>query len=344
MKRRLGTIGKTDVRMHPATAMTLVLSFLGPRRGMWCWAMVSVILHESAHALMAYCLHAPPQEVEITPLGALMRLDEEESLPVGKRVAIILAGPCMTFLLCALAFMLTRQGVMTLALGRMVFLSNVGLLMVNLLPAFPLDGGRLLSTVLGCFLRRETCWRVMRILGTVLGAGMVILGVALSFGQGNANLSLSLAGCFLLYSASSATTTQAMAELQAYMDRRIRLESKGILPGQVLMALETQSLRQAVRQLHPTRMSVFCVLKMGSMACLGVVSEQQVITAYLDAPQASILECLRQEEEHYAIELESRAKGRDSSYRRQSGNATPSAGHGADAGKLSANDWHGATG
>lgn len=344
MKRKLGTIGQTDLRMHPATAIWLVLSLLGPRRVMWCWGIASVLLHEGAHTLMAYLLHTPPQEVEITPLGALMRLDEEETLPCGKRVAIILAGPCMSLLLCVLAFFLTKWSVLALPLGKGMFLANAGLLMVNLLPALPLDGGRLLSALLGHFFRRETCWRVMRILGTVLGAGLVVLGAMLSFGQGNANWSLSLAGCFLLYSATSATTTRAMAELQDFMDRRIRLEEKGILAGQVLMALETQSLRQAVCHLHPARMSIFCVLQMGNMACLGMLSEQQVIAAYLDRPQQSMGECLQQEEKHDAIEPEGRAAGRDFANGRHKGHATPSAGHGTDAGQPGAADWHGTAG
>lgn len=164
MKRKIATLGETDITVHPAAGILLLLGLLTRWRALLICTYASIILHETAHAAVSALWHHPPQEVEITPLGAMMRLEDEERLPLTARISVILAGPLMTLILCALSLWLTQNGVIPREAGRLIFLGNAGILLVNLLPALPLDGGRLLSAVLLRLLRRETCWRVMRII------------------------------------------------------------------------------------------------------------------------------------------------------------------------------------
>ena len=220
----------------------------------------------------------------------MMRLEDEERLPLTARISVILAGPLMTLILCALSLRLTQNGVIPREAGRLIFLSNAGILLVNLLPALPLDGGRLLSAVLLRLLRRETCWRVMRIIGTAAGALLVVGSVVGAVRRWQGSWSLAAAGCFLLYSAVSATTSAALTELRALMDRKIRMETRGKLPIQPMAMLSTRTLHHAVRALHPTRMTQLYIIEPGTMRLLGVLMEQQLIAAYLSAPQRTLAE------------------------------------------------------
>ena len=228
MKRKIATLGETDITVHPAAGILLLLGLLTRWRALLICTYASIILHETAHAAVSALWHHPPQEVEITPLGAMMRLEDEERLPLTARISVILAGPLMTLILCALSLWLTQNGVIPREAGRLIFLGNAGILLVNLLPALPLDGGRLLSAVLLRLLRRETCWRVMRIIGTAAGALLVVGGVVGAVRRWQGSWSLAAAGC-LLYSAVSATTSTALMELRALMDRKIRMETRGKL-------------------------------------------------------------------------------------------------------------------
>lgn len=284
------TIGGTDVTVHPAAGIVLMLGLLSRWRALLLVTYACALLHEMAHAGVSALLRHPPQEVEITPLGALMRLEDEERLPLGARLTVIAAGPLVTALLCALSLYLTQNGALSREAGRVLFLSNAGILLVNLLPALPLDGGRLLSAVLARFVRRDVCWRVMRAIGTATGMALVVGGGVLAVRQGQGNWSLAAAGCFLLYSAAQATTSAAMAELRELMARKIHLETRGRLPMQPMAMLATQTLRHAVRALHPTRMTLIYVMELGTMRCLGVLTEQEVIAAYLTTPQRTLAE------------------------------------------------------
>lgn len=79
-------------------------------------------------------------------------------------------------------------------------------------------------------------------------------------------------------------------ELRALMDRKIRMETRGKLPIQPMAMLSTRTLYHAVRALHPTRMTQLYIIEPGTMRLLGILTEQQLIAAYLSAPQRTLAE------------------------------------------------------
>ncbi|MCH5287321.1 MAG: hypothetical protein J1E43_07860 [Christensenellaceae bacterium] len=292
MRWRLFRLGGTTVWLHPAALVLAAYMTAVGFGNLLVVGFISILLHEGAHALMSACFGKAPEDVEITPLGALMRLEDDEALSLSKRLLVLMAGPVMTLLLCYLALFLTQAGWLPWGAGRQFFLCNAAILFVNLLPALPLDGGRLLAMGLSCLLRRETVQTVMRAIGTALGLICVVLNLWLSWSSGGWNLSLAAAGCFLMYSAARSTTTHAMAELRDFMDRKSRLESCGSMPCRWVTLSGDAQLRQAVRCLHPRRHTMFCVVRDGTADHRGFLSEQAVIAAYLDDPSRAAGELL----------------------------------------------------
>lgn len=176
-------------------------------------------------------LHHPPRQAEITPLGLLLRLEEEDRLPPLHRAAVLFAGPAASAALVLLGWYGTRWGMLSPALGARMFFGNLMLLALNLLPALPLDGGRLLALVLSLRYDLATQMKVMRVLGMILGLGLAGLAVASAVWWGAANFSLAAAGCFLIYASQVGATTEAMAALRQFLDRRNRLETSGMMRG-----------------------------------------------------------------------------------------------------------------
>ena len=290
MRRRILALGGCDVYLHLGTLLFAGYVMLA---GTWAAALagfVSIALHEAAHGLAALLCGQPPQEIELTPMGALLRLEDEQRLPPLRRALILAAGPAMTLLLCTLSLRLTAAGWLTASIGRVLFLSNAAILMMNLLPALPLDGGRLLALALGMLLRGETVARIMRTSGTVLGLSAIGFSLWLSWQFGGFNWSLAAAGCFLMYSASMATTTLAMHHLQALMARKTQLESRGHLPVRRVAILAATPLQRAVRLLHPRALTEFTLMEQGTLRPIGMLTEERLIAAYLDSPQMTCAE------------------------------------------------------
>lgn len=289
---RLGAIGKTEIVLHAATPLFLLYALITGHFHLWMVATASILLHEGAHAAVAAGWGSPPQEIELTPLGAVMRLEDEGRLPAAKRLLMLLAGPTMTLLLCLLAITLTESGWLPCESGRMLFIGNLGILLMNLLPALPLDGGRVLALLLGTFLSQTAVKRSMRIIGSSLGISMVVLNVIVTWKYGGWNLSLAFAGCCLIYTASVATTSLAMAELRTFLDRKIRLEKRGTMQAATIYALHTTPLRKLLLRLPGNRLAQFVVLEIGTMRICGTMTEFEAVQQYLQCPQCTCLEAI----------------------------------------------------
>ncbi|OGC24903.1 hypothetical protein A2291_02040 [candidate division WOR-1 bacterium RIFOXYB2_FULL_42_35] len=137
----------------------------------WLMALIAALLlfasllaHEMAHSLVAIKHQLPIHGITLFVFGGVAQLEKEPDSPaVEFRMAI--AGPIMSFSLAVLFFSLTKTfynlGLPSpiLAITNYLFMLNLVVGMFNLIPGFPLDGGRVLRSILWAWfkdLRRAT--------------------------------------------------------------------------------------------------------------------------------------------------------------------------------------------
>jgi Zn-dependent protease/predicted transcriptional regulator len=139
-----------------------------------------VVLHEFGHALTARQFGIATRDITLLPIGGLARLERMPQRPL-EEFLVAIAGPAVNVVLAALLFAwLIASGdwepVDDLSVARGSFAErllvvNVGLVLFNLLPAFPMDGGRVLRALLASRLPHA---RATQIAATI-GQGMAIL-------------------------------------------------------------------------------------------------------------------------------------------------------------------------
>jgi Zn-dependent protease len=143
---------------------------------------LSILLHELAHAVVGANLGVRPSHVELNGLGGLCYWASPMRPEAWRRIAISLAGPAANFALYYL--FLALAGLPVVAENR--FVSSVAhnlafynwlLCMFNLLPAFPLDGGKALEALLGTVLSSGMARMVVGVLGLCVAAYLVYLGI-----------------------------------------------------------------------------------------------------------------------------------------------------------------------
>jgi len=182
----------------------------------------SILAHEFGHAIVARKHGVVVDEIDLWLLGGVSKM-EGEAHDAGGELRYAIAGPAVTaviaavFLAATLALPSSAPAALHAFLEYQVFF-NVVVLIFNMLPAFPLDGGRVLRSILwkrsGNITRAtQTAARVGRAFGFVMiGLGVIEL---LEFGVGG--IWLILVGFFI--------TTAARAELAGLQMRTTFAES-----------------------------------------------------------------------------------------------------------------------
>ncbi|GGD32126.1 site-2 protease family protein [Sinisalibacter lacisalsi] len=174
-----------------------------------------VIAHEFGHALTArrYGIRTP--DVTLLPIGGLARLEKMPEKP-GQEIIVALAGPAVNvviFLVLALILGPARLAEasfteITLAsLPAQVAILNLVLAVFNLIPAFPMDGGRVLRAVLSLSLGRASATRAAATAGQVLAFVMGLLGLVAG------NPFLLLIAFFIFMAAGAERADEAMRTL-----------------------------------------------------------------------------------------------------------------------------------
>ena len=148
---------------------------------------ICVVLHEYGHALMARRFGVRTSDITLLPIGGVARLERIPERPA-QEVAVALAGPAVTLLLAiVLGGVVSATGVLK-ALARdpeaiqnhflaSLYFFNIGLLLFNLIPAFPMDGGRVLRALLAMRLEYVRATQIAATVGQGFAFLFAILGL-----------------------------------------------------------------------------------------------------------------------------------------------------------------------
>lgn len=170
----------------------------------------SVLAHELAHSVVARRKGVPVHRITLFLLGGAAQISTEPR-SAGDEVQIALAGPALSLVLGGLLLGLGLLSDAVGALAGAALFETIGVINLllagfNLLPGFPMDGGRVLrAAVWGATGDFRKATRVAATCGRVLGLAMIAGGILLTLSGNSINgVWLLLIGFFLFTSASAA--------------------------------------------------------------------------------------------------------------------------------------------
>jgi Zn-dependent protease len=174
---KLGRIAGIDVFVHPTFLLLLLPGVLagGLESVLFLLATFGcVLMHEYGHALMARRFGIETADITLYPIGGVARLRRLPRAP-GAEILIALAGPAVNFALIGalmvLGFLGLDQAVAGTYLGVFLahlMLANLVLGCFNLIPAFPMDGGRVLRALLSGVMGRARATSIAAGIGRML--------------------------------------------------------------------------------------------------------------------------------------------------------------------------------
>jgi Zn-dependent protease len=146
-----------------------------------------IVLHELGHALTARHYGIPTRDITLTPIGGIARLERMTEQP-WEELWIALAGPAVNVVIAVLLFAVFVPTYLLLGAPKedwpfglqllgAVMLLNIGVVFFNMLPAFPMDGGRVLRAVLSMNMDRLRATEIAARIGMVLALLIALLGL-----------------------------------------------------------------------------------------------------------------------------------------------------------------------
>lgn len=235
-----------------------------------------VLLHEFGHAFAARAFGIATPDITLLPIGGLARLQRMPDKP-WQELVVAIAGPAVNVVIVAVLFLVSGP----LQLSRLTELNepgagilpklafvNIMLVVFNLVPAFPMDGGRVLRSLLAMFLPFARATRVAARIGQTLA---VVFGLFAVLGP-QVNLILLLIAFFIFIGAQQEVSHAEMKDVT------IDLPVSEAMVTHLVRLSPASTLDEAVEALIRTSQHEFPVVD-GEGQVQGVLTRNDMIAA-----------------------------------------------------------------
>src|SRR6266700_863460 len=232
---RIGRIAGIDINIHISWLIILVfltfwlangyfpMAYPGRTQGTYVvlglvstvLLFVSVLLHELAHSFVARARGLPVHSIVLFIFGGVSNI-EREPQTAGVEFSMAFVGPLTSLLIGAfcygLLFLLRGSQSPVVPILSYLAFTNILLGVFNLIPGFPLDGGRVLHAILWKLTGNVSmAMNVATRVGQIVAYLIIVSGVLLFFsGNGLNGIFIAFTGWFLLNAAQSARTQSTL--------------------------------------------------------------------------------------------------------------------------------------
>ncbi|MBO9729677.1 MAG: site-2 protease family protein [Chitinophaga sp.] len=272
----------------------LILQYAGGagwEQSLWTlWAIVAilgcVLLHELGHALAAAKFGIHSNNIILLPIGGMINMEKIPEHPI-QEVIISLSGPLVNLLISGILALFIRgnlfpwnasQNMVAIQADNFLYYlyyANIVLAIFNLIPAFPMDGGRVLRGILALFTTSDKATTVAALTGRIIASAFIVAGIIFF------NIMLMLIGLFIFVSGTSEEKLLFLKEA-----------GKGILLKEIITRPYTilrpeTTMIEAAEMLLYHQDDVFIIAE--SEQGIGVVSRDTILTAIINGKHQDVV-------------------------------------------------------
>ncbi|MFZ5650733.1 MAG: M50 family metallopeptidase [Bacillota bacterium] len=249
---KIGRIWGVGIYLNPFFLALLGLFFVAGIVVKGLIAFGVVLVHEFAHAAVAKKLNVPVTDVELLPFGGVTRMGGDMPVSPRNEMLIAAAGPSANMALFLTGVALRNYGFWDDDLGSFFLQCNILIAAFNVLPALPLDGGRVYRAVLSGRIGIKSATYRAAGLGQAIAAAIVGMGTA-GLIMGWSGLDILSTGLFLFYAATRERRSAPFLFMRQLILKKDDLAREGVLPAVALVAREDATLGEVVRMFLPRR-------------------------------------------------------------------------------------------
>ncbi|MEA1961093.1 MAG: M50 family metallopeptidase [Bacillota bacterium] len=250
----------------------------------------SVLLHELAHAIIALRLGLRISEIELLPFGGQAKVEDFTGIDPDREIYVAIAGPVMSLVLAGMFYLFYYQSNYMNELTQLFITINLLLGVFNLLPALPLDGGRILRALLSKIMGYKKATARTAAMGKAIAVAIAgYAGYMIYYEQSGHNILI--VAVLLFWAAHREAKLLAYAFMRYLINKKDELAKKGMLSSRQIVAREDTLVKKIAEATRPAYYTIVVIVD-DQHQIIGMRTEAELIEALFErGPLIALKDC-----------------------------------------------------
>ena len=243
---------------------------------MFIFALIWVFLHEITHILVALKFGCKFYNIEFHIFGMKAELIDIDSLRENQKIIVYLSGALLNIVLAIFFYIINIKYDSSFIETSMNL--NIGLAVFNLLPAYPLDGSRILEVILSKKMLFKKAQKIISIVSFSIAALFIIISAIIYIFLHSLNLSMIIGAIIIIYITRMEEHTTMYITMSNVVKKRNKLLKNKYIENKSISVYYKQGLVNVLALVDRNKFNTFYILD-DDMKLIYILNEDELIDA-----------------------------------------------------------------
>ena len=243
---------------------------------MFIFALIWVFLHEITHILVALKFGCKFYNIEFHIFGMKAELIDIDSLKENQKIIVYLSGALLNIVLAIFFYIINIKYDSSFIETSMNL--NIGLAVFNLLPAYPLDGSRILEVILSKKMLFKKAQKIISIVSFSIAALFIIISAIIYIFLHSLNLSMIIGAIIIIYITRMEEHTTMYITMSNVVKKRNKLLKNKYIENKSISVYYKQGLVNVLALVDRNKFNIFYILD-DDMKIIYILNEDELIDA-----------------------------------------------------------------